>query len=155
MTAPAAASAPSTPGHPRRFAASFALAALVLHWSWEVGHGVAYVETNVPLVQRLWHCFPMAVVDMAWSGAIVALALLVVRATRHRVLGWTIAVAGGAVSAVIVERLAIDAGRWTYNTLMPLIPLVGAGLWPVLQMIVLPPLAYALARREELRPQVR
>ena len=126
-------------------AVRFALTALFLHWSWEIAHGIAYVETDVPLVQRIWHCLPMAVLDTAWSGAIVAFGLLVVRATHHPLFGWSVAVAAGAASALLVERLALDAGRWTYNTRMPLIPLLGTGLWPVLQMMVLPLLAFAFA----------
>lgn len=112
---------------PGSLAVRFALTALFLHWSWEIAHGVAYVETDVPFVQRLWHCVPMAVVDTAWSGAIVAFGLLVARATRHPVAACSLALAAGAVSAVVVERLALDAGRWTYNTRMPLIPLLGTG----------------------------
>ena len=87
-----------------RFVIAFAAVAFVLHWGWETAHGRAYVETNLPLVQRFWHCFPMAVVDTAWSGAVVLLAAAVARTLRRPSSIWPAAAAAGALTAVAVER---------------------------------------------------
>jgi hypothetical protein len=46
----------------------------------------------------------------------------------------------GFVLAVIIEKYALTTGRWSYNSLMPIIPLINVGLTPVLQMILLPSL---------------
>ena len=126
-----------------------ALIAAALHWGWETAHAVAYVETDLPFAERLWHCLPMAVVDAAWSGGLVLLGLAVARVVRRRGAAWACIVAGGAISALAVEAFALRTGRWTYNDLMPILPIAGVGIWPVLQMSLLPPLAlYLTARRE-------
>jgi len=45
----------------------------------------------------------------------------------------------------------LGTGRWTYNDLMPILPIVGVGVWPVLQMSLLPALAlYLTVPREAL-----
>jgi len=131
---------------PRRLPIAFASLAVVLHWAWETAHGPAYVETNLQLAQRVWHCFPMAVLDTAWSGAIVLLAIAAARDLRRPSSMWLIAAAAGAVTAVAVERFALETGRWTYNELMPIVPLVNVGLWPLAQMLVLPPLTLHLVK---------
>lgn len=44
----------------------------------------------------------------------------------------------GFIIAVLIEKYALSTGRWVYNNLMPMIPLLNVGLFPVLQMILLP-----------------
>ena len=124
-----------------RIAVAFTVITFVLHWMWEIAHGPAYVDTAIPLEQRVWHCLPMALVDTAWSGGIIALILVM---TRARALG--IAAVAGAATAVLLERFALDTGRWTYNQMMPIVPVVNVGLWPVVQMALITPVALVLAR---------
>ena len=59
----------------------------------------------------------------------------------------------GAVSAVVVERVALADGSWTYNALMPVVPIVDVGLWPVAQMTILPVITVWLARAWPTRQQ--
>jgi hypothetical protein len=130
-----------------RTAVAFAAAAFVLHWAWETAHGVAYVETDMPLLDRLWHCLPMAVVDTAWSGAVVLVGIIASRSLRRPWLTWAVGVAAGALTATWVEHAALQSGRWTYNARMPILPVIEVGLWPVLQMSLLPPLALLMAAK--------
>ncbi|MGE3509042.1 MAG: hypothetical protein AB7N65_09190 [Vicinamibacterales bacterium] len=51
----------------------------------------------------------------------------------------------GVTTAIVVERVALAGGRWTYNSLMPIIPIVHVGLWPVAQMAVLPVITLSFA----------
>lgn len=44
----------------------------------------------------------------------------------------------GFLAAVTIERFAIASGLWAYGPLMPIIPVFGVGLTPVLQMTVIP-----------------
>ena len=53
----------------------------------------------------------------------------------------------GAVVAVTIEIVALKAGRWSYSSLMPVVPGIGVGIVPIVQLIVLPYLAYVLAFR--------
>jgi hypothetical protein len=139
--------------------ATFAIASVLLQWAWEVAHGPAYVETALPLSNRIWHCAPMALVDAAWSALLVAAAAILapqIGWSSRRAVAWTTA-ALGTVTATAFEMWAVGRGRWTYNGYMPVLPLVGAGVWPVLQMSLLPPAAYLLScvgRRRRLHASV-
>jgi hypothetical protein len=87
----------------------------------------------------------MAGTDALWT---LALWFLVTGAMQRADPAWrltTVAVLG-AVSAVALDRVALADGRWTYNALMPLVPIVDVGLWPVAQMTILPVITVWLAR---------
>lgn len=43
----------------------------------------------------------------------------------------------GTVTAIIVEIYALNTGLWTYNKLMPIVPLVNTGLTPTVQLGIL------------------
>jgi hypothetical protein len=58
------------------------------------------------------------------------------------------AVALGVSYTVFSEWLNVDVrGSWNYSSWMPRLPLLGTGLSPVLQWIVIPTLAFWWARR--------
>jgi len=44
----------------------------------------------------------------------------------------------GALIAIGIEIHALSTGRWAYSSLMPLIPVIGVGLSPLLQLLLLP-----------------
>ncbi len=135
--------------HSRRVTVQEALRVLVmaffLNWIWEATHAAAYVESTGPFLYRLRHCLPMAGTDTLWTMALWA---IVTGAIQRRNSAWRLSAvaAFGAVSAVAVERVALADGRWTYNALMPIVPIVDVGLWPVAQMTILPVLTVWLAR---------
>jgi hypothetical protein len=52
----------------------------------------------------------------------------------------------GLVYATLVEHAALATGRWSYTERMPVVTILGAGLWPLLQMTLLPPLTFWIAR---------
>lgn len=54
-------------------------------------------------------------------------------------------VLSGAVIAIAFEIHALKTGRWVYSDLMPLLPYLGVGLSPLLQLMILPWLAMKLA----------
>jgi hypothetical protein len=53
--------------------------------------------------------------------------------------------------SVAVEMYALATGRWAYTTLAPIVPIIGVSLIPVLQLVLLLPLSFALARAVTLR----
>ncbi len=130
-----------------RTAVAFAAVVFALQWAWETAHGVAYVETDTALLDRLRHCLPMAVVDTAWSGTVVLVGIIVSHWLRRPWLTWAVGVAAGALTATWVEHAALQSGRWTYNARMPIVPVIEVGLWPVLQMSLLPSLALLMATK--------
>lgn len=92
------------------------------------------------------------------AGIAVAAHLAV--AARWRDRGWFLApdrpkvallIALGVLATVLLELHAVHwAARWSYSGLMPVIPLLGVGLVPIVQWIVLPPLTLFLLRRHHL-----
>lgn len=53
----------------------------------------------------------------------------------------------GMAITTALELAARATGRWDYSALMPVIPLLGVGLLPLLQWLVLPPLTAWFVRR--------
>lgn len=58
---------------------------------------------------------------------------------------WFIIVAG-IVIAIVIEWYALATGRWSYNDLMPLLPLIRTGLTPTIQLGLLGFLSYRLQK---------
>ena len=55
----------------------------------------------------------------------------------------------GLAATTILESLAIGVlGRWAYSEAMPRLPIIGTGLLPLLQWLVIPPLVLWFVRRQ-------
>lgn len=131
------------------FLGRFAVLSFVMNWIWETMHASAYLETQGPLLWRAWHCLPMAFVDVAWTLGLHATSLLIARFGRWPAGGFphlALLTVLGALSAVTLERYAVATQRWSYAPTMPVIPMVDVGLWPVLQMALIPALGAYLAK---------
>jgi len=134
-----------------RFFATTVFAGFVLNEIWEMAQMSAYVETaGHPWTSTLGLCTWAAVGDVG-----IILGIFAAGALAAGDLGWglrgrwniyaTAAVLGLAY-AVLVEHAALAAGRWSYTECMPVVSVLGAGLWPLLQMTLLPPLTFFLAQ---------
>ena len=64
---------------------------------------------------------------------------------RRRKLAMSLLVISGAAVAIGIELHALRTGRWMYSDLMPVVPLIGTGLSPLVQLILLPLAAMRLA----------
>jgi hypothetical protein len=65
--------------------------------------------------------------------------------------GWEIAgfIVVGVLITIGLEALATDVlGRWQYGDSMPTLPVLGTGLLPLLQWLLLPPLVLWFVRRQ-------
>lgn len=122
--------------------------AFLFNWAWETVHAAAFIESSGTLAFRFWHCLPMAATDAGWTlvlwFVVGGFAHTSRRASACRLVALGLL---GAITAIAVERVALGTGRWTYNSLMPVVPLVQVGLWPVLQMTLLPVLTVWLGER--------
>ena len=130
-----------------RFIAATVLASFVLNEILEMAQMSAYVETT----GRFWTstlalCTRAAVGDVGIILGICAAGALAAGdpgwGLRDR---WNIYVT--AAYAALVEHAALAAGRWSYTERMPVVPVLGAGMWPLLQMTLLPPLTLLIAQR--------
>ena len=72
---------------------------------------------------------------------LIVLPFLYVRALQDK--SWLIIVLGILI-AILNEWYGLGTGRWAYNALMPIMPLIKVGLTPVLQLGVLGYVSYKL-----------
>jgi hypothetical protein len=123
----------------------------VLNEIWEMAQMSAYVETTGhSIMSTLGFCTRAAIGDVGIIMGIYAAGALAAGdpcwGLRSR---WNICATAavlGLVYAVLVEHAALASGRWSYTERMPVVSVLGAGLWPLLQMTLLPPLTFWIAR---------
>jgi len=135
----------------RRFFAATMAASFVLNEVWEMAQMSAYVET----AGRLWSN-TLGLCTRAAAGDVgIILGICATGELAAGDLGWglrnrwnicTTAALLGLVCATLVEHAALGAGRWSYTERTPVVPVLAAGLWPLLQMTLLLPLTLLFAR---------
>ncbi|HLD70427.1 MAG TPA: hypothetical protein VI937_00900 [Negativicutes bacterium] len=81
-----------------------------------------------------------SVVDAA---VITLLSLPFIFVPNLREKSWLIMVTGVLI-AIGIELYALNTGRWAYNEYMPMVPLLGIGLTPAIQLGLLGHLSYRL-----------
>lgn len=132
----------------RRYLAGLFVAAFALNWPWEMLQMPAYVE----LAGRSWGETAVVCTLATFGDAILTLLVyaagaLVTRRPRWALGGgWKVylfAALGGALCAVVIERAALSAARWSYTDVMPQV--LGVGLLPLLQLTLLVPAAFRIA----------
>lgn len=123
--------------------------ALMINYPWELAQSVLFVR---PTSSKgwWWHCL----VASAGDGLLVCLIYLAGygvfgRQDWHeqaRARHYAVMLGMGALVAIAVEWVAMDiAKRWEYTDSMPLVPLIDIGIVPIVQMLALPPVIFALA----------
>lgn len=118
------------------------LISFVFNLAWEHLHSLLYAGYKGGAITE-FILFRASLAD-AVMITIVALPFLYVPALKAR--SWLIAAALTAV-AISIELYALGTGRWAYNEYMPIIPLLGIGLTPAVQLGLLGYLSYRLAVR--------
>lgn len=122
----------------------------LLNFVWENVQAPLYAGYQ-SISQHFWSCFQATVGDV-----ILVLFLYFLLALCRRDMSWIrkIQVADGValivvglVLGVANELLALQFGRWWYISAMPLLPWYHVGLWPVLQMMILPLLTFYLVKK--------
>lgn len=136
---------------PWPFFAALAVVSFGLNWPWEMGQMWAYAE----MAGRQWWdtllpCTLAALGDVAVTFAVWAVGALAAADVRWGMAGrWNAYLAAallGGACAVAFEWKALGSGRWHYTDRMPVVPVLGVGLWPLFQLMLLAPLALGLAR---------
>lgn len=133
------------------FFATTVLAGFVLNEIWEMAQMSAYVETaGYSWTSTLARCTRAAVGDVCIILVIYLTGALIARDPGWGLRGrWnmyaTVAILGLAY-AVLVELAGLAAGSWSYTERMPVVPVFGVGLWPLLQMTLLPPFVFLFAK---------
>lgn len=125
----------------KRLVAIFLLA-FALNYVWEHLHSLLYASYQGGAITE----FILLRATLADAAIITLISFAFIVNARARPYAWLIVPIGFLVSAGI-ELRALAAGRWAYNALMPIIPLLGTGLTPTIQLGLLGYACYWLVMR--------
>ena len=128
-----------------RFYPTLAVTAFGLNWIWEMAQMFTFeVKPEESRLQVFLFCTLATVIDAAVTIGIYGL--------LHRInlsnpfLFYLLAALFGAVCATFFEWFAFRFELWKYNTAMPIVPIIGVGLLPFVQLTLLVPLAIWLTQ---------
>ncbi len=120
--------------------------AFVLNWFWETAQMFAFeLGTGNDRIRVFMFCTLASIVDALVTVGIYELLKKI--GITNRTAFYSLAAAFGAILAVGFELLALRFELWNYNRMMPVIPILGTGFLPIVQLILLIPLAIWLAKR--------
>lgn len=115
----------------RRYLAIFVMA-FALNLIWEHAHSVLYyLPSGAPITE--WRLLRATLFDAAF---ITLLGVIFTKVRYFRDRKWY-ALLFGFIAAFLLENYALATGRWAYNDLMPIIPVLQTGLTPTLQLGIL------------------
>jgi len=123
--------------------------AVAVNYPWEMLQSSLYVVD--PGATPKWlHCLVASLGDGVLVLLILVLGWIILGRLdwflRPRGRGYAVMLAFGLLIGIAVELVAVRRlGRWGYKPEMPLLPLLGIGVVPILQMLVLPPVILRLA----------
>ncbi len=121
-----------------------------LNFGWEVAQAELYRFSFGP-----WYDFILMHVRVSLGDVGFILLIYFAGAAINRGWNWFIKLTtpkilfillSGFVIGIVVEKINLLAGRWSYNPDMPMLPYLHVGLSPVLQMTVLPLTTFLIAR---------
>lgn len=131
----------------------YTLASALGHIAWETFqlplYTIWFESTPSQIALAVVHC---TVGDMLIASAAIFAALIAfghewpTKRTTYRNVALA-AILLGAVATVFSEWLNVNLWRtWAYSPWMPQVPLLGIGLSPLIQWLVVPPMAFLWAR---------
>lgn len=127
-----------------------AVAAFGLNLLWEIAQVFAFSSLSKA---STFEVAILVTVASAADALITLVAYLIVAWLRRGWSWWESAGASdfvifaiaGAVSATLIEMVAVSRGVWAYGSYMPIVPLLEVGLLPLLQLIFLLPAALGVS----------
>ncbi|AGA33231.1 hypothetical protein TVNIR_1565 [Thioalkalivibrio nitratireducens DSM 14787] len=135
-------------------ATSVAVIAFLLHFVWEFLQVPLFADMpEMAHWDAVRFCARAALGDAVITLAAFWVVTLVYR-DRHWILAPAKAAIAGFIAVGVVITVALEwhatvlVDRWQYAERMPTIPLLGTGLAPLLQWLILPPLVVWIARRQ-------
>ncbi len=117
--------------------------ASALNWVWEVVQMAAYKSAEEAMIESLFFCTLATAVDALTILAIYAVAAFFINGQDWKF--YLTAALLGSAFAVLFEKIAFAFGWWSYNDKMPVLPVLGTGLLPFVQLTVLAPVSIWLA----------
>jgi len=133
------------------FSAILFAVAFVTSAVWEFAQMPLYTEGGLPFREHA----PMCLWASVWDAGYVLVLYLFLALFNHDFL-WIRSLARwqnlflivgiGLATATFVELRALERGNWSYAPMMPLVPYIGTGLTPFIQLPITAFLAYLFAR---------
>jgi hypothetical protein len=128
--------------------------ALIVNYVWEMVQMPFYQDMPFNEVRSYLLCLRASFGDANVTISIFIMGLLLFRnwywPVKLTIPKFAYLIISGGGIAILIELFAVKAGRWTYTSLMPLLPLVRVGLIPFAQLIILPYLSYMIACRTKI-----
>lgn len=128
--------------------AAIFIVAVSLNSVWELGQAFLYVGMNYDLAM-IAHCLRASLGDGLILWVIYLIGIFIFRNMRWFIhpsaSHYAVMLTAGLTISIIVEWVGLDVlNRWAYTASMPIIPILNIGLFPVLQMLLLPPIIFAM-----------
>lgn len=129
-----------------KFYLILAVTAFGMNWIWEMAQMFAFeIKPEESRSQVFLFCTLASVIDAAVT--IVIYHLVSRFNLSNQILFYLSAALLGALCAAFFEWFAFRFELWRYNQAMPIVPLIGVGMLPFVQLTLLVPLAIWLARK--------
>ena len=127
------------------------ISAFVMNFIWEISQAFLYAPHYVGIADFI------VVHLIATVGDVVMLVIIfIITSLFYKRWNWVkerkgdsyiIVALLGFIFAVAIEKYALSAGRWAYNGLMPIVPIINVGVTPVLQLTIIASLLVFLVKR--------
>lgn len=126
---------------------------IALHLVWEIAQLPLFTISEEPWPKQAFAVFHCTLGDGMIAGLSLLLALAAVASPAWPVEGlrktWALLLLLGVGYTIYSEWINVSVrGSWAYNSYMPRLPILGTGISPVLQWIVVPSLSLYLATRQ-------
>jgi hypothetical protein len=129
---------------------------LLLNFVWEIWQAPLFQGMDeLTHFEATVHCTKAALGDV-----VILLVAFWIIALTARSRGWiihpkTIQIVGfiaiGIIITMVFEAVAIHVlNRWQYAMTMPILPILGTGIAPILQWLIIPPIIASMMRRTTL-----
>ena len=118
---------------------------------WEMAQMYAYSGLSGSASEMVLSCSSAAAGDAVFIAVLYWLGRKITH-ERNWTFRWnwrrlSLAAATSVIAAVGIEAVSQKVGMWRYSEAMPVIPGLGVGLWPILQLPILTTLVFAVIGR--------
>jgi len=128
-----------------KYIAILTIVSFLLHIVWENAQAPLYAGYQ-SFSLHFQVCFAGTVGDVVITLLVLAFLRLLKKDSLQTAADFMALAIIGFIIAVFIEQNALLVGKWSYAPSMPLIPYLHVGLAPILQMTILLPLSFYLAR---------
>lgn len=128
-----------------RYIMTLIVVAFLLHFLWENAHAPLYAGYS-SFGQHVPICFIGTLGDVVITLFVLGFIRLLKKGAPQTIADFLALAIIGLMVAVAIEQHALLVGKWSYAPAMPIIPVLKVGLTPIIQMIVLLPLTFYVAK---------